>query len=78
MASIKVYMKNEEQPKKIIGTPEVPIEQSKCFTKLDGTKLYYIDKDYGIKQGLSSKMEFNKTLATNPKMCEITIKIKRI
>lgn len=78
MASIKVFMTNEDKPKKIVGTPEVPKDVSKCFTKDDGTKLYYIDKDYGLKHGLESKMDFTKTLTINPKMCQITIKIKRI
>ena len=77
-ASIKVFMKNEDKEKKIIGTPKVPTEMSKCFTKKDGKKIYYIDKDYGIKQGLMSKMDFRNPLTTNPDMCEITIKIDRI
>ena len=78
MASIKVFMTNEDKPKKIVGTPEVPISESKCFTKEDGTKLYYINKDYGLKHGLDSKMDFTKPLEVNPKMCRITIPIKRI
>ena len=77
MASIKVYMTNEEKPKKIIGTPEVPKEMSKCLQG-SGKKLYYIDKSYGIKHGLQSKMEFNRLHPVDNKMCEITIEIKRI
>jgi hypothetical protein len=77
-ASIKVFMKGEDKEKKIVGTPKVPKEMSKCFTKEDGTQLYYIDKDYGIKHGLMSKMDFRNPLVTNPDMCKITIKIERV
>ena len=77
-ASIKIYMTNEEKPKKIIGIPEVPIAKSKKMQGGTGEIIYYIDKSYGIKNGLSSKMKFNNLLPINPKMCEITIEIDRI
>ena len=78
MASIKVYMENEEKEKKIVGIPEVPIAKSKKLQGQDGRIIYYIDKSYGIKNGLSSKMQFNNLLPINPKMCEISIEINRI
>ena len=77
-AQIKVFMKNEEKEPKIVGTPRVPKSVSKSFLKKDGSKLYYVDKDYGIKHGLISKMNFKNILATNPNMCEITIEIDRV
>ena len=77
-ASIKVFMKGEEPEHKIVGIPKVPKDKSKCFIKEDGTKIYFIDKDYGIKHGLSSKMNFRNLLSTSPNMCEITIKIERV
>ena len=79
MASIKVYMKNEESEKKIKGTPKVPISLSAKLSKEDGSKtIYFVDKDFGIKQGLSSKMKFNILHPTRPNLCEITIPINRV
>ena len=78
MASIKVFMTNEEKEEKIIGTPEVPKAKSKVLKGGNGNLIYFIDKGYGIKNGLSAKMKFNTLLPTNPKMCEITIEIDRI
>lgn len=79
MASIKVYMKNEESEKKIKGTPQVPTSLSAKLSKEDGSKtIFFIDKDFGIKEGLSSKMRFNIIHPTRPNLCEITIPIERI
>lgn len=68
----------EDPEEKIIGTPSIRKELSKQFLNPDtGETLYYIDKDHGLKRGLQSKMDFRNTLASNPNMCRITIKIKR-
>lgn len=78
MASIKVYMK-EEKEKVIKGTPQVPTKLSAKLSKEDGSKtIYFIDKDFGIKEGLMSKMNFNIIHPTRPNLCEITIPIQRI
>lgn len=77
-AQIKVYMKNEEKDPVIVGTPRVPKQFSKSFKNEKGETLYYVDKEYGIKHKLISKMDFSKLLPTNPDMCRITIKIDRI
>jgi hypothetical protein len=79
MASIKVYMKNEEGEKKIKGTPKVPSKLSAKLSKEDGSKtIYFIDKDFGIKEGLMSKMDFKVIHPTRANLCEITIPIERI
>ena len=79
MASIKVYMKNEETEKVIRGIPDVPFSKSAKLSKEDGSKtIYFIDKDFGIKNGLSSKMKFNILHPTRPNLCEITIPINRV
>ena len=78
MASIKVYMK-EEGEKKIKGTPKIPFNLSAKLSKEDGSKtVYFVDKDYGIKEGLMSKMNFKTIHPTRPNLCEITIPIERI
>ena len=72
-------MKNEESEKKIKGTPKVPITLSAKLSKEDGSKtIYFIDKDFGIKEGLMSKMDFKVIHPTRPNLCEITIPIDRI
>lgn len=77
-ASIKVYMK-EEKEKVIKGTPQVPFSLSAKLSKEDGSKtIYFIDKDFGIKEGLMTKMDFKVTHPTRPNLCEITIPIQRI
>ena len=77
-ASIKVYIKDEKE-KVIKGTPLVPISLSAKLSKEDGSKsIFFIDKDYGIKHGLSSKMRFNILHPTRPNLCEIIIPIERI
>lgn len=79
MASIKVYMKNEEREKQIKGTPKVPFSKSAKLSKEDGSKtIFFVDKDYGLKNGLSSKMNFKVLHPTRPNLCEITIPIERI
>jgi len=77
MASIKVYMKNEDEYK-VIGTPSVPKELSKQFLNPDtGETFYYIDRDYGLGRGFISKMDFRNSLSQWPDMCRINIKINR-
>lgn len=77
-ASIKVYMK-EEKEKVIKRTPRVPINLSVKLVKEDGSKtIYFINKDFGIKEGLMSKMNFKIIHPTRPNLCEITIPIERI
>lgn len=77
-ASIKVYMK-EEKEKKIKGIPQVPTELSAKLVKEDGSNtIFFIDKDYGIKMGLMSKMDFKITHPSKPNLCEIKIPIERV
>lgn len=77
-ASIKVYMK-EEKEKVIKRTPRVPVNLSAKLVKEDGSKtIYFINKDFGIKEGLMSKMNFKIIHPTRPNLCEITIPIERI
>ena len=78
MASIKVYMKDEKE-RVIKGTPQVPISLSAKLSKEDGSKsIFFIDKDFGIKNGLSGKMRFNILHPTRPNLCEIIIPIERV
>ena len=77
MASIKVYMQEEvESP--IVGVPQVKIALSKKLTHPNGDIVYFIDKNEGMRLGLSSKMKFNNVHPIKPSMCEITITIERI
>lgn len=79
MASIKVYMRNEEKEKQIKGTPKIPFSKSAKLSKEDGSKtIYFVDKNYGLQNGLTSKMNFKIIHPTRPNMCEITIPIERI
>ena len=77
MASIKVFMTNEDKEKEIVGTPRVSKKLSKKLTKKDGTIIYFIQKDHGIKQGLMSKMNFRTLHPIDTKFCEITIELER-
>jgi hypothetical protein len=77
-ASIKVYMKDEKE-RVITGTPQVPFSLSAKLSQLNGNQVvYFIDKDYGIKNGLSSRMKFYSLHPTRPNLCEITIPIERV
>lgn len=77
-ASIKVYIKDEKE-RVIKRTPQVSIFLSAKLTKEDGSKsIYFIDKDFGIKNGLSSKMRFSILYPGRPNLCEITIPIYRV
>ena len=77
-ASIKVYMK-EEKERVIKGVPQVPVSLSAKLSKEDGSKtVFFIDKDYGIKAGLISKMDFKIIHPSRPNLCEIKIPIERV
>lgn len=78
MASIKVYMTEEEETK-IVGTPKVSSKLSKkLLHPTTGNEMFFIDKNEGMRLGLINKMNFKNIhpIATN--MCEITINIERI
>jgi hypothetical protein len=65
--------------KEIKGTPQVPFKLSAKLSKEDGSEtIYFIDKDFGIKNELSSKMNFSILHPTRPNLCEITIPIERV
>lgn len=69
----------EEKEVVIKGTPQVPHSLSARLSKEDGSKtIYFVDKDFGIKNGLSSKMKFNILHPTRPNLCEIIIPIQRV
>lgn len=69
----------EEKEVVIKGTPQVPHSLSAKLSKEDGSKtIYFVDKDFGIKNGLSSRMNFNILHPTRPNLCEITIPIQRV
>jgi len=74
--TIKVFMKNEEKEKPIIGVPKINREYVKTATKSDGTKMVFINKDHGIKRGFMSKMDFKTTHPLHPSFCVITIPIE--
>ena len=63
----------------IKGTPQVPLSLSARLSKVEGNEvIYFVDKDFGIKNGLSPKMRFNILHPTRPNLCEITIPIQRV
>ena len=63
----------------IKGTPQVPFSLSARLSKVEGNQvIYFVDKDFGIKNGLSSKMRFNILHPSRPNLCEITIPIQRV
>ena len=79
MASIKVFMKDEEREKPVVGIPKVPKKLSKQLTNPDGTQtVYFIDKNYGLTNGLKSAMNFSIIHPIYSNMCEIQCEIERI
>jgi hypothetical protein len=79
MESIKVYMTGEEKESVITGTPSVPKALSKTLvSKETGEIIYFVDKNYGLKHKLTSKMNFSCTHPIHITMCEITIPINRL
>ena len=78
-ASIKVYMKDEEKDKQIVGIPQVPKSMSKQLSNQSGTtKVYFVDKNYGLANGLKAAMNFSITHPMFPTMCEIKCEIERV
>lgn len=70
---------DEEEEIVIKGTPVVPFHLSKKLSSIEGTDtIYFIDKNYGLANKLSSKMNFNSTFPTDDNFCEITIPIQRV
>jgi len=70
---------DEEEEFVIKGTPVVPFHLSKKLSSIEGTDtIYFIDKNYGLANKLSSKMNFNSTFPTDDNFCEITIPIQRV
>lgn len=58
---------------------QVPIKLSAKLSKEDGSKvLYFIDKDFGIKEGLTNVMDFKVIHPSRPNLCEIKIPIERV
>ena len=79
MASIKVFMKEEEREKPVVGLPQVPKKLSKQLKTADGTEtVYFIDKNYGLSNGLKPAMNFSILHPISPNMCEIKCEIERI
>ena len=79
MASIKVFMKDEEVDKPVVGIPQVPKKLSKQLSNQDGTEIvYFVDKNYGLSNGLATAMNFSILHPMSPNMCEIKCKIERI
>ena len=77
-AQIKFVDKTEKEPI-VRGTPKVPKEFSKKLVSINGTHvIYYIDREWGIKNRLWPKMKLFNTHPAYPKFCEITIPIERI
>jgi|TARA_R110000851_G_scaffold139632_3_gene276780 hypothetical protein len=78
-ASIKVFMKDEEVDKPIVGIPQVPKKVSKQLSSQDGTtKVYFVDKNYGLSNGLKAAMNFSITHPMFSNMCEIKCEIERV
>lgn len=79
MASIKVYMKNEDRDNEIKGVPRIKKEYSKkMISDVDETVMYFIDRDYGLKRKLTSKMNYANVHPIDKNMVEITIEINRV
>lgn len=65
--------------KRVSKIPQVPTNLSAKLVKEDESKtIYFIDKDFGLKQGLESNMNFKCVHPTRPNLCEILIKIDRV
>jgi len=78
-ASIKVFMKGEEEDKPVIGIPQVPKKLSKQLSNQEGTKkVYFVDKNYGLSNGLKSAMNFSILHPMYQNMCEVNCEIERI
>ena len=79
MGSIKVFMKDEEKEKPVVGIPKVPKKLSKQLKNPAGTQtVFFIDKNYGLSNGLKAVMNFSILHPISPNMCEIKCEIERI
>lgn len=76
--SIKLIPIQDEKEVEIIGIPKVDIKFSKKLCRADGTIMYFIQKDHGIKRGFMSKMNFRTLHPIDKNFCEITIEIERV
>jgi hypothetical protein len=75
MASIK----DEEVDNPVIGIPQVPKKLSKQLSNQDGTEIvYFVDKNYGLSNGLTTAMNFSILHPISPNMCELKCEIERI
>lgn len=77
MASIKVFMTNEDKEKKIVGTQTVAKKLSKKLVSKDGTIIYFIEKDHGVKRGFMSRMKFANEHPLDGDYCEIELTLDR-
>jgi hypothetical protein len=60
-------------------TISVPKKLSARLSKEDGSQvIYFIDKDYGIKEGLENVMDFKVLHPSRQNLCEIKISIERV
>ena len=74
-----MFQDEEEEEVKRIKTPNVPFHLSKKLSSIEGTDIiYFIDKTWGLNNGLQTKMNFTSVFPTDEDFCEITIPILRI
>ena len=72
-------MKDEEVDKPVVGIPQVPKKLSKQLSNQDGSEtVYFVDKNYGLSNGLATAMNFSILHPMSPNMCELKCKIERI
>jgi hypothetical protein len=70
---------SEKEEERIIRAFSVSKELSKKLINPDtGEVLYFIDRDFGLKRGLQSVMDFRNPLTIDPNMVRIRIKLNRI
>lgn len=76
--NINMFQDEEEEEVKRIKTPNVPFHLSKKLSSIEGTDtIYFIDKTWGLNNGLQTKMNFTSVFPTDEDFCEITIPIIR-
>lgn len=76
--SIKLIPIQDEAEHVIVGIPKVSKSFSKKMIKADGTVMYFIQKDHGVKRGFMGKMNFRTLHPIDKTFCEITIEIERV
>jgi len=60
-------------------TVTVPMLMSKKVSSIDGdTVLFYINKNYGLTNGLESLMDFNSLFPTDDGFCIINANLSRV